>query len=737
MSGRLVLLGPQHPRPNLPAVLDELGTGGPIGVISAGWRHDEAQLDTLEHAVQRPVLPLPLYRWFEELEPGARELCAAWHGRQARVRAFKRAYGIELRAALQVQARLEEGTGRDRVVFDQELAYAHELLRQLDSRALVRLDELRAAHPRTLQPWRDPAVRQRHEQARELLERTEVLCIAGGHVAILLNRMQFFGIHHLLRDYLEDGRTLVAWSAGAMALTERIVLFYDDPPEGPGDPELLDRGLGLVPGVVLLPHARRRLRLRQTERMGRMASRFLPRRCLTLENGSALELVEGALVDRGPPGTSHELQLDGSLRACSHREGQPLPEPSLASGGFRPSTSDHLAEEPAPAPRGGGSQALADLARAVEARPQRSSELILAFVGSHDFPLVDDKLATFFFYDGQPADQVKLVHWIFGLESRQELARLGRTDAWYLSVELPHAARVEYKLEVHRDGRSEWIRDPLNPCQAFDPFGSNSVLPMPGYREAPWVRREPHVRRGRLDSFVLRSRAWGNERPVGVYLPYEYRPEKRYPLLICHDGSDYRRYADLVPVLDNLVHRHEVQPLVVAFTDGVDRAREYGAHPQQPAWLVDELLPALAQRYAISDEPEERGLMGASFGAVSSLWTAWRRPGTFGRLLLQSGSFVFTDVGHHGRGPLWDPVVAFVNDYRLAPGPARAKIYMSCGRFESLITYNRALVPLMRRAGLELRFRESDDGHNWICWRDRLREGLSWLYPGHLWMTYD
>ena len=34
--------------------------------------------------------------------------------------------------------------------------------------------------------------------------------------------------------------------------------------------------------------------------------------------------------------------------------------------------------------------------------------------------------------------------------------------------------------------------------------------------------------------------------------------------------------------------------------------------------------------------------MGASFGAVASLAAAWRHQGFFGRLLLQSGSFVFT-----------------------------------------------------------------------------------------------
>ena len=129
--------------------------------------------------------------------------------------------------------------------------------------------------------------------------------------------------------------------------------------------------------------------------------------------------------------------------------------------------------------------------------------------------------------------------------------------------------------------------------------------------------------------------------------------------------------------------------------------------------------------------------MGASFGAVSSLYTAWNYPGLFGRLLLQSGSFVFTDIGHHNRAPLWDPIVKFVNELRTDPARVKAKVFMSWGVHESLIYYNRSMAPLLRNSGLEVQFVESRDGHNWICWRDRLREGLSYLYTGYLWMTYD
>ena len=132
-----------------------------------------------------------------------------------------------------------------------------------------------------------------------------------------------------------------------------------------------------------------------------------------------------------------------------------------------------------------------------------------------------------------------------------------------------------------------------------------------------------------------------------------------------------------------------------------------------------------------------RALCGASFGAVASLHCAWRNPGAFGRLLLQSGSFVFTEIGDHGRGPVFDPVVAFVNEFRKAPGKPADQAYLSCGVYESLIYFNRSMVPMLQDVGMSVKFREANDGHNWENWRDRLREGLTALFPGPLWMVYE
>lgn len=358
-----------------------------------------------------------------------------------------------------------------------------------------------------------------------------------------------------------------------------------------------------------------------------------------------------------------------------------------------------------------------------------------AFLARHGFPFVEGRTVTFV-YRGH-ADSVELVHWIHGLESSMAFQRIAGTELWYLTMDLPERSRVEYKLGVRRGPHHALIRDPLNDRIARDPYGANSVVHGNGYHVPDWIHEDAFARRGELVERRFHSHAFGGERGVSVYLPARFRPSRRYPLLIAHDGPDYVQFASLRNVLDNLIHRLELPPMIVALTASADRLHEYADDERHARFLCDDLLPELDRHYPLLDDPESRGLMGASFGAVASLAAAWRRPGVFGRLLLQSGSFAFTDIGHHNRGPLFDPVVRFVNAFRAAPGRPAERLFVSCGMYESLIYYNRSLVPLLQSAGMDVRFVESPDGHNWENWRDRLREGLSWLFPGPAWAVYE
>jgi enterochelin esterase-like enzyme len=316
------------------------------------------------------------------------------------------------------------------------------------------------------------------------------------------------------------------------------------------------------------------------------------------------------------------------------------------------------------------------------------------------------------------ADAVLLRHWIFGLDSAQAFVHVDGTDVWVLGLDLPEGSRVEYKLEIVRGPERRLIQDPLNQSRANDPFGSNSVVHAAGYAVPDWTLPDPLARQGSLERLSIASDVLGGPRPVTVYLPARFRRTRRYPLLVVHDGEDYLKYSNLETVLDNLIHRLETQAMIVALIQSPDRMREYVNDAAHADFLV-------------------RGLVGASLGAVASLAAAWRHPGFFQHLLLQSGSFVFTDIGEHGRGPAFDPVVKFMNEFRRDPGRPAEQVFVSCGMYESLIYYNRSLVPLLQATGMSVRYSEARDGHNWENWRDRLREGLSWLFPGPLWMVYE
>ncbi len=360
---------------------------------------------------------------------------------------------------------------------------------------------------------------------------------------------------------------------------------------------------------------------------------------------------------------------------------------------------------------------------------------IAGFLGSHDFPIVEGTRVTFV-YHGE-ADEVLLRHHIYGLPSAQPFTRVPGTSLWLRHLDLPHDSRMEYKLDVSEGGNRRLVLDPLNPRLAADPYGTNSVCHGTGYVTPEWTFPDPEARAGSLEEVRLASEAFGDERAVTVYLPARFRRRRRYPILLVHDGLDYLRFAGLQTVLDNLIHRHEVPAMLVALSNPVHRMREYMADDRHTRFVADELLPHLEGLFPLSRVPAARGLLGASLGAVAALATAWNRPGVFGRLLLQSGSFAFTDIGSGVRESSFARVVSFVNDFRANPGQPAERLFVSCGVYEGVIYENRSLVPLLQAADLEVRYVEARDGHNWENWRDRLREGLSWLFPGPLWMVYE
>src|SRR5205814_4243864 len=158
-----------------------------------------------------------------------------------------------------------------------------------------RVNEARLEFFDRLRPHDRPVIAENRAGVSAVLADAAALVIAGGHVGMLAEVLHLFNVAAAL-----NGAPVIAWSAGAMALTDRIVLFHDRAPQGPGHPEVYGSGLSVLRDVVLLPHARARLLLDDAPRMAVFARRFAPARCVLLDGGTRIDR-DG---DGGwPPGT--------------------------------------------------------------------------------------------------------------------------------------------------------------------------------------------------------------------------------------------------------------------------------------------------------------------------------------------------------------------------------------------------------------------------------------------------
>jgi hypothetical protein len=286
-TARLFLLGPQRHRPTVMTAVRALGFSGNdlrVATVTAGWQERENEDQELQDHLVGGTTNLELYRRAERVFERDPEFATAHRERQDLFRRMQTAYRARLRFAIDACREMGRGAESGDDVYRIEWSAALDAVRDLDRAHLERVREIRASFDARWRPTERDAVALERKELRGILDRVNVLAIAGGQVAVLGNRLRLFGIGDLW-----GAKPVVAWSAGAMAIAERIIVFHDSPPHGPGNPEVLDVGLGWCRGVVPMPHARRRLRLDDRERVSRTATRFAPDLCVALDDGSGIE----------------------------------------------------------------------------------------------------------------------------------------------------------------------------------------------------------------------------------------------------------------------------------------------------------------------------------------------------------------------------------------------------------------------------------------------------------------
>jgi predicted alpha/beta superfamily hydrolase len=161
------------------------------------------------------------------------------------------------------------------------------------------------------------------------------------------------------------------------------------------------------------------------------------------------------------------------------------------------------------------------------------------------------------------------------------------------------------------------------------------------------------------DATLDTSKPVRKTRKILVYVPAAYINGTKAPILVTLDGPSH--FDEICNALDNLTISGKIDRRIPAFilisiqnggdnAKGSQRGLEYDTMSDRFARFInDEVLPAVFNNNAIkqvypgisiSDNPNNRAVMGCSSGGAAAFTMAWFRPDLFRRVISYSGTFV-------------------------------------------------------------------------------------------------
>ncbi|MBI1313225.1 gluconolactonase [bacterium] len=258
------------------------------------------------------------------------------------------------------------------------------------------------------------------------------------------------------------------------------------------------------------------------------------------------------------------------------------------------------------------------------------------------------------------------------------------------------------------------------------------------YPEHPDSVPQDGVPQGKvLGPFTWKSDIFpGTVREYGIYVPAQYDPAKPACVMIVQDGIGKAKGWKLPTVLDNLIHKGDVPVQIGVFVSpGVvpalhenaearyNRSFEYdGLGDRYARFLIEELLPHVAESYNISTDPNDCLIAGSSSGAICAFTAAWERPDRFRRVFSAVGTFVSLRGGNE--------YPALVRKFENRP----IRVFLQDGSNDNNLyggswwVANQAMLSSLKFAGYDVNHAWGEGGHNGKHSTAILPDALRWLW---------
>jgi enterochelin esterase-like enzyme len=274
---------------------------------------------------------------------------------------------------------------------------------------------------------------------------------------------------------------------------------------------------------------------------------------------------------------------------------------------------------------------------------------------------------------------------------------------------------------------------------AFLAAAQEKKKPASIYKHGPDSQPQDGVPRGTVHKMPpWKSKVFdGTERDWWVYVPAQYDGAKPACVMVFQDGASYQNPKGdyRVPVVfDNLIHKKEMPVTIGIFLNpGVfpdkkgnqakNRSVEYDTLSNKyAAFLEKEILPEVAKKYKLRDDPDARAIGGISSGGICAWTVAWERPDLFRKVLSHVGSFTNIRGGDRYPGmirktPL-KPIRAFLQAGKKDLDNEHGNWPLANLQMEAALKFK----------GYDHKFVMGEEGHNGRHGGAILPESMRWLW---------
>lgn len=220
------------------------------------------------------------------------------------------------------------------------------------------------------------------------------------------------------------------------------------------------------------------------------------------------------------------------------------------------------------------------------------------------------------------------------------------------------------------------------------------------------------------DNIRIESKALDYALQFRVYTPDPQYAHADMPTLYVTDGNEYISYGHMPDVLDHEIEAGTIEPVIVIFVDARSpdnlrinrRNQQFFCNENYAAFYKNELIPTIAQNYAISNARQDRVILGLSFGGMNSACFGFMIPETFGGIAMQS--------------PANSQSLSKLNDIYSARKKIPIKMFLSFGTIKDNIKAGRRFKVVLQKKGYDMVYKEVRQNHSWKNWAPLLDDVL-------------